>query len=715
MLQSKNGPTSPVKTLNKTNRRGHFLIAGEIHYARVIEGEWERLLDASREAGLTAITTRAFWSLHEPRPGLFDFSGRADVGRFLQLCKARGLDVILRLGPYADSSWSYGGLPFWLRDGAKSAPACFAEYYLGRLEMYLGMLLSQIADELTPGGSVLFLEINRLAGGLLPGEDRNQSQYQTRILQRLEALGLKVPIVLEDAPAVRRTKPPPATVSPRTISRPWIDLSASKSESAGEETPAQSAWELGYEFLRLIANRGTAVNYRLWQSATNAGRSAAYLQSSSPDLDAPLNALGERTGKFEALSSLHLALHRCEALFAGVEPVVKNAVTEGGGICATWGTGKNACAISINSHSEPRTLSVAGRETLHPPRSACLWKLRPENAQPLWKTWTEPPHSVVETPACWEPFAADAPWLFFPEPAPSLRRENVSAPQPLEQLTLTRDATDYCWYVSDFASTTARRAKLRIARGGDFFYVFINGRLADRTRGSLVHHRGPTIRLKEKGASRPSIENRGRDSGYEQTFSIPLNHGHNRIDILACSLGLVGGEGEIGMPLQYERKGIWGSVDVDGHRLEGWRHYPGLIGEKLQADAELARDFSPMISDPAKPMPPLTWYLKEFELPPRFQDSGCVWAFDASGVEKGTLWLNGHALARVVRGVSTASGIPPQRYYFIPASWLGPRNRLVVFSESGFRPGPEALVYRPRRASTARPSMALRAKPVSGE
>jgi len=85
------------------------------------------------------------------------------------------------------------------------------------------------------------------------------------------------------------------------------------------------------------------------------------------------------------------------------------------------------------------------------------------------------------------------PWVSFLEPKPSERKDAITAPDPIEQLSLTHDATDYCWYATDVRATGPRRATLHIERGGDFFHVFVNGRLADRTQGQLQEVRGPTL------------------------------------------------------------------------------------------------------------------------------------------------------------------------------------------------------------------------------
>ena len=65
-------------------------------------------------SGLNAITTYVFWNEHEPRPGVYDFSGDNDVAEFIREAQQEGLYVILRPGPYICAEWEFGGYPAWL-------------------------------------------------------------------------------------------------------------------------------------------------------------------------------------------------------------------------------------------------------------------------------------------------------------------------------------------------------------------------------------------------------------------------------------------------------------------------------------------------------------------------------------------------------------------------------------------------------------------------
>jgi beta-galactosidase GanA len=74
------------------------------------------LLDQTIACGLNAIAAYVYWNVHERRLGEFGFAGNNDLGHFLSLCHARGLALLLRMGPYCCAEWNYGGFPAWLRD-----------------------------------------------------------------------------------------------------------------------------------------------------------------------------------------------------------------------------------------------------------------------------------------------------------------------------------------------------------------------------------------------------------------------------------------------------------------------------------------------------------------------------------------------------------------------------------------------------------------------
>ncbi|GAB2213432.1 hypothetical protein Droror1_Dr00021471 [Drosera rotundifolia] len=77
---------------------------------------WPSLIEKTKAGGLDVIQTYVFWNLQEPQPGQYDFSGRRDLVGFIKQIQAQGLYVSLRIGPFIEAEWNYGGFPFWLHD-----------------------------------------------------------------------------------------------------------------------------------------------------------------------------------------------------------------------------------------------------------------------------------------------------------------------------------------------------------------------------------------------------------------------------------------------------------------------------------------------------------------------------------------------------------------------------------------------------------------------
>jgi beta-galactosidase len=90
------------------------IISGEMHYPRVPRADWPDRFQKAKAMGLNTITTYVFWNLHEPQPGVYDFSGQNDIAEYLREAQAAGLNVILRPGPYVCAEWELGGYPSWL-------------------------------------------------------------------------------------------------------------------------------------------------------------------------------------------------------------------------------------------------------------------------------------------------------------------------------------------------------------------------------------------------------------------------------------------------------------------------------------------------------------------------------------------------------------------------------------------------------------------------
>lgn len=96
------------------NGKPFFGVSGEFHFSRMSDARWEDELIKMKMGGLNIVATYVFWIHHEEEEGKFDFTGRRNLWKFIQLCKKHGLYVILRVGPFDHGEVRNGGLPDWL-------------------------------------------------------------------------------------------------------------------------------------------------------------------------------------------------------------------------------------------------------------------------------------------------------------------------------------------------------------------------------------------------------------------------------------------------------------------------------------------------------------------------------------------------------------------------------------------------------------------------
>lgn len=141
-------------------------VSGSFHYFRTPRQYWRDRLRKMRAAGLNAISTYVEWSLHEPEPGQFNWTGDADLVNFLNIAQEEDLFVLLRPGPYICAERDMGGLPYWLlrevpNINLRTKDADFVRY----ATLYLNEILSKIRPLLRGnGGPIIMVQIENEYG-----------------------------------------------------------------------------------------------------------------------------------------------------------------------------------------------------------------------------------------------------------------------------------------------------------------------------------------------------------------------------------------------------------------------------------------------------------------------------------------------------------------------------------------------------------------------
>ena len=156
----------------EVNNEGFFIdgepfriLSGAMHYFRMVPGQWEDRLRKLKLMGLNCVETYVAWNVHEPLPGKFEFSGMADIERFISLAGGLDLKVIVRPGPYICSEWEFGGLPAWLAVLPEMRLRCNNAAFLGAVGRYFEVLLPRLNNHShVNGGPIIAVQIENEYG-----------------------------------------------------------------------------------------------------------------------------------------------------------------------------------------------------------------------------------------------------------------------------------------------------------------------------------------------------------------------------------------------------------------------------------------------------------------------------------------------------------------------------------------------------------------------
>ncbi|WP_307843121.1 glycoside hydrolase family 35 protein [Streptomyces triculaminicus] len=301
------------------------LLSGALHYFRVHEGLWRHRLGMLRAMGLNCVETYVPWNRHEPSPGRARDVG--ELGRFLDAAREAGLYAIVRPGPYICAEWDNGGLPAWLTGRLGARVRTRDEEFVRAAERWLALVAEQVVGrQVDRGGPVVLVQVENEYGSY--GSDR---VYLRRLVERLRALGVTVPLITSDGPEEHMlsggTVPGAlATVNFGSGAREAFAALRRHQERGplmctefwcgwfthwGGEEAARDAREAA-GVLEEILGLGASVNIYMahggsnfggWAGANRAGddfRGALRPMVTSYDYDAPIDEFGRPTEKFRA-------------------------------------------------------------------------------------------------------------------------------------------------------------------------------------------------------------------------------------------------------------------------------------------------------------------------------------------------------------------------------------------------------------------------------
>jgi beta-galactosidase len=158
------------------------VLAGEMHYARVPRAYWHDRLRKAKAMGLNTITTYVFWNVHEPQPGVYDFSGNNDVAEFVREAQQEGLYVNLRPGPYSCAEWDFGGFPAWLLKDHSMVVRGTDPKFIAAASRWIHRLGRELAPlQVGNGGPIIMVQIENEYGSF--GSDRDYLNQVRSMIQ----------------------------------------------------------------------------------------------------------------------------------------------------------------------------------------------------------------------------------------------------------------------------------------------------------------------------------------------------------------------------------------------------------------------------------------------------------------------------------------------------------------------------------------------------
>lgn len=186
--ESTDGPDSIQATTRTLERGGApwIPVTGEVHYSRLPRERWSEVLGHARAGGLDTVATYVFWQAHEPMPGDFRWDGNLDLRAFVETAASHGLDVVVRLGPWAHGEARYGGFPDWLVERGLRTRTDDPEY-LALVRAFYGQTIAQLTG-------LTHAEGGPVVGAQIENELYDQPGHLATLRRTAEDLGLRVPL-----------------------------------------------------------------------------------------------------------------------------------------------------------------------------------------------------------------------------------------------------------------------------------------------------------------------------------------------------------------------------------------------------------------------------------------------------------------------------------------------------------------------------------------
>ncbi|XP_008219605.1 PREDICTED: beta-galactosidase 16 [Prunus mume] len=638
-----------------------ILFSGSIHYPRSTPEMWPSLLAKAKEGGIDVIQTYVFWNLHEPRQGKFDFSGRQDIISFITEVQKQGLYVCLRIGPFIESEWSYGGLPIWLRDIPDIVFRSDNEPFKTEMEKFTTKMVAMMKAEnlyASQGGPIILSQIENEYKMVEPAFHERGPPYVRWAAAMAVGQQIGVPWVMckqDDAPdpvinSCNGMNCGETFAGPNSPNKPslWTENWTSQYQVYGGEPYIRSAEEIAYQVALFIAKkRGSYVNYYMYHGGTHFGRTASPFVVTSYYDEAPLDEYGSiRQPKWGHLKELHAAVKLASsALLSGEQTSIPLGQLQDAYVFKVL---SGECAAFLVNKG-PKHATVLFQESSYqlPPKSISIL---PDCKKVAFNTAKVSAQHATRSWQVAQKFDSAENWEEYKEAIPNFEKTTLRASTLPEQISITKDESDYLWYTFSFQYDSDAQSTLSVKSHGHVLHAFVNGVFTGSAHG---RHRNESFSL-------------------EQT--VTLSKGINYISLLSAMVGLP----DNGAYLERKVGGLHEvRVEDQDFSKSSWGYQVGLDGEKLQIHSDSGPSKVQWSKLGSSDHQPLTWYKILFDAPAGHDSI----ALNLGSMGKGEAWVNGQSIGRFWVSFQTPKGKPSQTWYNVPRSFLKPTGNLLVLLE----------------------------------
>ncbi|KAI9996258.1 hypothetical protein PInf_013641 [Phytophthora infestans] len=672
-----------------------LLLGGSIHYPRSSPGEWEQLLREAKRDGLNHIEMYVFWNLHEQERGVFNFAGNANITRFYELAAEVGLFLHVRFGPYVCAEWNNGGLPLWLNWIPGMEVRSSNAPWQREMERFIRYMVELSRPFLAKnGGPIIMAQIeNEFAW--------HDPEYIAWCGNLVKQLDTSIPWVMCYANAaentilscndddcvdfaVKHVKERPSDPLVWTEDEGWFQT-WQKDKKNPLPNDQRSPEDVAYAVARWFAVGGAAHNYYMYHGGNNYGRAASAGVTTMYADGVNLHSDGlSNEPKRTHLRKLHEALIECNDVLLRNDrqvlnprelPLVDEQTVKASSQQRAFVYGPeaepNQVAFLENMSNQSARVTFTGKKYELSAFSVLIIKdgaILFDTAD-VRKSFPGRQHRTY-TPLVKASALAWKAWSELNVSSTTPRRR-VVADQPIEQLRLTADQSDYLTYETTFTPKQLSDVD------DDMWTVKVTS-----CEASSIIALVDGWLIGERNLAYPG-GNCSKEFSFHLPASIEVGRQHD-LKLVSVSLGIY----SLG---SNHSKGVTGSVRI-GHkdlaRGQRWEMYPSLIGEQLEIYRSQWIDAVPWtpVSRAASGRQLMSWYATSFPSPAYQMMNGASQSsllLDFIGLTRGRAYINGHDLGRY--WLINNEGDFVQRYYHVPRDWLvkDRENLLVVFDELG--------------------------------